>query len=159
MDYFRDSINNKVRKLRTDNNNLILDYIIIAEKHKKGGWHLHGVLSADFEKFIYLNKNKHFSLNCFDYLGFSSISEIRDKLKISSYITKYISKDFALREKNSHCYFCTQGLKRPVNIFNRVWANEDIKFDYENEYCSVKFTNITEILKFSKDVDFEKFNT
>lgn len=137
------SINNQIRHLRNryKSENLDLHFIFIAEKHKKGGYHFHGLLSKDFNKFMYLNTNGYFSLYIFDYLGFNSISFIKDKNKLSSYITKYITKDFENREIGSHCYFASQGLNKPIEELSVIDNGEvNIDFDYVNEYCSIKIT-------------------
>lgn len=109
---------------------------------KNGGWHLHGCLSSDFDRFIYINENGYNSLNCFDYLGFSNIQKIQDNRKISNYVTKYITKNFLEREKGSHCYFCSSGLIRPETIYS-IELENDVNsnfFDYENDFCKIKIT-------------------
>lgn len=87
-------------------------YMFVAEKHKDGAIHLHGVLTLD-EKFLYLNENGYFSIKNLDKLGFNSLSKIRNKQATAFYMTKYITKDMV---KNSHNqrYFCSKGLKHYI---------------------------------------------
>lgn len=140
LDYFRRSINNKIRKLRTTNNKDLF-YLLVPEKHKNGAWHMHGCFSRGFVDYMYVNKNGYLSCSAFDYLGFNSNSVIIDKCKISSYIQKYICKDFNnyYIDKGKHLYFCSHGLARPVLLDSYRYKNE--KFDlqlFENSYCLFK---------------------
>lgn len=85
-------------------------YMFVAEKHKDGAIHLHGVLSLE-QKFLYVNDNGYYSIKNLDKLGFNSLSKIRNKEATACYMTKYITKDMV---ENSHHqrYFCSKGLQR-----------------------------------------------
>lgn len=151
LSIIRKSINQKIRNLRREFT-LPLQFILIGEQHKKGGWHLHGCLSSDFEQFIYRNQNGYLSLKIFDYLGYSNISTIQDNKKISNYVTKYITKNFLEREKGSHCYFTSHNLVRPVVLVSEEVTDVNRKFfDYENDFCKIKITDdenyITNLIK------------
>lgn len=83
-------------------------YLFITEKHKNGAFHFHG-LCNDLE--VYINENGYYSSKDFDKLGFNSFSKIKNKDKVSNYITKYITKDCVKNEAGS-VYFCSRGLKK-----------------------------------------------
>lgn len=139
----RNKINNKLRKLRKINN-LDFKFLFIPEKHKNGAWHFHGVIDNSFKSFIYKNKNGFFNCSIFDYFGFNSVSIINDKDRVSSYITKYICKNFTKRLKNEHLYYASKNLKKPLLLKSFYYDSNDLKsnfFDFSNDYCSIKYCN------------------
>ena len=144
LDEIRLFVNQRIRNLRKRFPYLHLYFLFIGEKHKKGGYHLHGVLSGDFYMFLYINKNGFDSLNCFDDLGYSTCEFIENKEKVSSYITKYITKEFAAVQKGKHLYFCSKGLKKPILL--KVYDYDNMFFDIcffdiMNDYCYLKYSN------------------
>lgn len=145
----RNKINNKIRKTRKKYN-LELSFLLIPEQHKNGAWHFHGVFNSSFDKFMYINSNNYLSCNIFEYFGFNSISLIEDKDKVSSYITKYVTKDFSKRKKGEHLYFASQNLIKPEKIDSFEFELNNIAknfFDYENDYCKIKTTKNKIFLK------------
>lgn len=76
---------------------LDLHYLIVPEQHKDGAWHFHGLISGgDYSSFVDSGKKdkKNVIYNIDNYkLGFTTATRIRDTLKASSYICKYITKD------------------------------------------------------------------
>lgn len=113
-------------------------YLFITEMHKDGAYHFHGLCS---NLDLYTNKYGYLSSSYFDKLGFNSFSIIKDKQKVSNYITKYITKQCVKNEAGS-VYFCSRGLKRatsyeiaPIDLDKKIfpyWSNEYIKiFDYD----------------------------
>lgn len=90
LDEFKSNIQKLFKAYKRKNPNFI--YLIIYEKHKDGAYHLHGLVGG-LGSDVYLNSNGYFSLSFFEVLGFNSLSKIIDKVKISHYITKYITKD------------------------------------------------------------------
>lgn len=140
-DDLRRVVTNKIRYLRKKYH-ITGKYILIPEKHKNGAYHLHGVLDASFDSFCYINKNGYDSCFCFDNIGFNSIEEVNSIVKISSYITKYISKDFAIRGLGEHCYFCSRGLNKPILIDDLVYNNsyfDNLFFSIKNDFCYVNY--------------------
>ena len=96
-------------------------YLIIFEKHKDGAYHLHGLVSG-LGQDVYTNSNNYLSLAFFEDLGFNSLSKVRDNIKVSHYITKYISKNIE-KTSSGYSYFHSQGLKkakRTVLNFNEI---------------------------------------
>ena len=91
-------------------------YLIIYEKHKDGAYHLHGLVSG-LGLDVYKNSNNYLSLAFFEDLGFNSLSKIKDNVKVSHYITKYISKNIE-KTNTGYSYFHSQGLKTVLYIRN-----------------------------------------
>lgn len=151
LDNLRRVITNKIRYFRKKYN-VTANYILIPEKHKKGGYHLHGVLDESFSQSIYINRNGYDSLHIFDNIGFSSIESIKSVSKVSSYITKYVSKDFAFRGLGEHLYYCSRGLKKPLFLEDIVYNNEifnDRFFDIRNDFCFLKY--------YDKNINWKSF--
>lgn len=81
--------------------NIELKYLVIPEMHKDGAYHFHGMLYADnIEKFfqcecdtISVNGKEKNNIKLFTRkVGFNDVQIIRNELKATKYITKYISK-------------------------------------------------------------------
>lgn len=128
----------KFNYMKKNSNNLL--YLFVAEKHKDGAIHLHGVLYLD-KKFLYLNKNGYFSIKNLDKLGFNSISEIKNKEATASYMTKYISKNMV---KNSHNqrYFCSKGLNRYKKVKCDPLVVQNLQPYFENDFVKKFKINI-----------------
>lgn len=167
----RDNIDNYIKKLgqyirdlrkHTGQN---IEYLLIPEKHRDGeNWHMHGLLKGlrdlrkyDISENIPLKmKNKILkyreeNLNLYEWsgysrkFGFNCIEPVRDKIAVSRYITKYISKninsDMGITEKNKKKYYCSRGLKTAKYIKKGVINVEGISYDFENDYCRIKWLN------------------
>lgn len=99
------------------------DYLFIAEFHKDGAIHFHGLCNIPlnaFELDFYPrtfksqkdNKFYHcFSSTLFDDFGRNSFQLIKSKALTSSYILKYITKD-CIRTSTHRLYMCSHGLMR-----------------------------------------------
>lgn len=133
-------VSQRIRDARR-NNLCVLKYILIPEQHKNGAWHLHGVLSQDFYCFMKYNQFNYLTCSLFDTLGFNSISIINSKDRVGSYITKYITKDLAKREKGKHLYFASNGLLKPMLVDNIIYKSSiDWQFfDFVNNYCAIRY--------------------
>lgn len=120
----------KLNYMKKNSNKLL--YMFVAEKHKDGAIHLHGVLNLD-KKFLYLNENGYLSIKNLDKLGFNSLSEIRNKEATASYMTKYVTKDIV---KNSHNqrYFCSKGLNRYRKEKCDLSVIQNLQPFFENDY-------------------------
>ena len=82
-----------------------LKYLIVPELHKDGKhYHFHGLLANIGNitlKYSGIKKNGHtiYNLSNWKY-GFSTVTKVIDSNKVSSYITKYITKDLCAVSKN-----------------------------------------------------------
>ena len=116
-------------------------YLLIPEKHKSGAYHYHILLSdfddslfSDFfdERNVFLSKyeqrvnaaggysaikNRFFFMRR-NMLGRNQFEKIRDKERVSTYILKYITKDFLQVTKNKKRFISSRGLKLPITLYN-----------------------------------------
>jgi len=119
-------IRNLRRKYRAD-----IEYLLIPEQHKDGAWHMHGFIMGlprtELELFDKEQRLPYYILEKLendeeiynwagyqDRFGFCEIEPIRDKERVSIYVTKYITKDLAssVQELNAKMYYCSRGLRR-----------------------------------------------
>lgn len=130
-----------------------ISYILIPEMHKDCAWHIHGLLNGvsaddltyfdDIKKAPKKLKGKNYYQwdSYFEKFGFCSLGLIREKEKVSTYVTKYISKDLnkTITELNSKLYYCSQGLKVAEEIKRGSLATTIKEYDYENDYIKLKW--------------------
>ena len=140
-----------------------IKYLLIPEQHKKGGWHLHGLMSglapfltefstADHipQKLKKMIKSGTKVYNFERYarkFGFFTATEIRDPNACSVYLTKYITKEMGktLLEKNQHLFFASQGLKSRETICKYSADPPPFdEWDFENEYVKIKTVTLSE---------------
>lgn len=132
------------------NNQDKFHYILITEKHKNGAFHFHGLFSDLLHTDIFLNENGYISSHFFnENLGFCSFSEIKDILKCSNYLMKYITKD-CIKNENNQIYFCSRGLLRPevydlpVAKKNELNLSSDF-WTYSNDFCKLRDFHYSEL--------------
>ena len=158
-------------------------YLFIAEYHKNGAIHFHGLCNLPFEAIqldLYRRTIKNqkdarfyhtFSSLIFDDFGRNSFDYITSKDKISSYILKYITKD-CIRTSSHRLYTCSRGLKHADKTYynneklNEIYNNK--KF-FENDFYKIidfhadeltqsqklELLNSTPIMPYDIDKDFE----
>lgn len=123
-----------------------LQYLVIPEQHKDGAWHFHaliggykGQLKDSGLKTVTLRPI--YNITSFRS-GFTSAVPIDDQRGVSSYITKYISKDF-VKSFNNRRFFCSRGLKRPIKTINSSVLRKTLPIFkspvYENEKQFIYF--------------------
>lgn len=116
-----------------------IKYLLIPEFHKDGAVHFHGLLDNIPKDKLCINE--HGYLDWMDYrntFGYISLSEIRNHIAVSNYMTKYITKSLADQREyiGNHLYICSKGLKKAELIYKK----EDCcltMWRYENEYCKI----------------------
>ena len=142
LDFCQSLLKKQFKKLKRKNSDL--RYLFITEKHKDGAYHFHGLMSKIDDGF-YVNKNNYLSNIYLDILGFNSFSVIKDKNKISNYITKYITKD-CVKNKHNQIYFCSRNLKKAdkFDIDLLKFNINDVDFSYCNDYVKIKDIKINE---------------
>lgn len=116
-------------------------YVFIAEYHKNGAIHFHGLCNLPFEAIqldLYRRTIKNqkddrfyhtFSSLIFDNFGRNTFDYITSKDKISSYILKYITKD-CIRTSSHRLYTCSRGLKHADKTY---YSNEKLKDIFNNK--------------------------
>lgn len=170
----RSDVNNYIKKLgqyirdiRKSTGEKI-EYVLIPEKHADGvNWHIHGLMKNlqdlreyDEEENIpkkmrdKIIKYREENLNLYEWVGytkkfgFNCVEPIRDKEACSRYITKYINKnldtDMGITEKNKKKYYASRGLRTAKNIKKGVIQTQKIEYDFENEFCKIKWLDINQ---------------
>lgn len=94
-----------------------LKYFIVPELHLDGiHYHFHGVIAqADGLQFVDsgIVKNGMTVYNMPDFkLGFTTATKVEDTKRVSSYITKYITKDLDAKLKGKRRYLASRNCKR-----------------------------------------------
>lgn len=133
LDEFVQQIKKRFKAYKRKNKDFI--YLIIFEKHKDGAYHLHGLvggLGID----VYKNQNGYLSLYDFEELGFNSLSKIKDKIKVSSYITKYITKDF-VKTSSGYSYFHSKDLNFARRFYLDDVDTTKLKLSFESEFIKI----------------------
>lgn len=134
-----------------------IKYLIVPEQHKDGAWHFHGFFSNDIRWFLYYNDYGYLSIRDMDHLGFINIDVIRDKLRVSSYVTKYVVKNLGSGiKKYRNSYFCSTGLNRGSLIIDKIYDNEYFNehfFDFKNDFCRRKIITKKEYYKIKSLLD------
>lgn len=131
LEEFKKLIQKKFKSYKRKNQDF--KYLVIYEKHKDGAYHLHGLVRCLGDD-KYINQNGYISLKFFEDLGFNSLSKIQDNIKVSHYITKYISKD-AQKTSSGYTYFHSKDLKKSTKTtLNFKEYENNLELIYENEY-------------------------
>ncbi len=132
------------------------NYIAIPERHKSGQIHWH-MVTGNLEPNLVDSGKKYKDnkiYNCPDWQhGFSNVQMMRSKSKISSYVTKYITKDLlnTPARKNKRKYWSSNNLTLPdvygvsddsVMDFMRDEYDKQIKPDYSTDVCDIWILHI-----------------
>lgn len=147
-------------------------FVLVPEQHVDGSWHMHGLFDdsptlVSFRE-LYdsgadipwkLVKGGYF--NWPDYqkkFGFCSFGEIRDRVAVSFYITKYISKSL-----NDSCmpvgmdlYSASDGLNR-ASFHGDVYgecAYLDSFLENHYEFCDTGFTHVRHNLSWNFSIEY-----
>lgn len=125
-----------------------LKYLVVPELHADGKhWHLHGLLSGCDELTLkdsgHKTKNGMTIYNLLNWrFGFSTVTRIQDKNRVSAYISKYITKELVSVTKGRQRYWASNNVIRPSELC-------------EHDFDSRSFE---EILKaYSKDANYITF--
>ncbi|HDJ3169631.1 TPA: hypothetical protein PP853_002800, partial [Staphylococcus aureus] len=127
---------NKMRKRHNRKSDKPFNYIAIPERHKSGLIHWHMVTGNLEPTLVDSGKTyqKQKIYNCADWQhGFSNVQMMRSKSKISSYVTKYITKDLlnTPARKNKRKYWSSNNLTLP-NVYG---VSDDSVLDFmRDEY-------------------------
>lgn len=134
-----------------------IKYCIVPEQHKDGAWHFHGFFTEDIDCFLYYNEYGYLSVYNIDNLGYMNINKIKDKLRVSSYVTKYITKNLSSGiELGRHCFYASKGLSRGEELEDFIYDNEFFRetfFSYSNDFCSRRIITMSEYEKLKVFLD------
>ena len=156
LDFAQDLIKKYMKKIkRTDKD---FQFLWITEKHHGGAFHFHGLfkftnLSNFYNSTIKNQKDFKFyhgySSYLFDEIGRNFFEPIKDKEKLSSYITKYITKT-PVKSSHNQLYFCSRGLARAENTYLKndnldvIFKNKNI---YENDILKIVEFDLKDLTK------------
>lgn len=97
-----------------------LKYLIVPELHADGKhYHFHGLISnCNGFHFTYSGKNDKNGTPIYNItnwkVGFTTATRVQDTQRVSSYITKYITKECCAVLKNKKRYYCSHNVERPA---------------------------------------------
>lgn len=128
-----------------------LRYLLIPEAHKDGAVHFHALVGSDNPKDLeialqlefsgnYDKGNKVYNINRFN-LGYTTSTRVLDTQKVSTYVTKYITKELMLATKNKQRYFRSNNLREPEIIRLHLEPEELQKFILEQEKKAINTEN------------------
>ena len=120
-----------------------IKYLIVPELHADGEhYHFHGLLSnCDNLCFTYSGhidyKSKKPIYNIAKWtLGFTTATQVEDTARVSSYITKYITKECVAVLKNKKRYYASHNIDRPEIDYSIVDKDEFLAmYGKDISYC------------------------
>lgn len=147
----------KCLRLIREKYNITLKYLIVPEQHKNGAWHFHGFFTKEIKELFNYNDYGYVYIPELEDLGFHNIQEIKQKERVATYVTKYISKNLCKGISNfKHSYFASIGLNRGVKgediIYNNEYFNNRF-FDYGNDFCYRKIITLNDFEKIKPFLD------
>ena len=136
-----------------------ISYLLIPERHEKGTWHAHGLLSGvsddEIETFKAMRKRGvkvPDKLVMSDYLnwrpysekfGFVSLGRLHDPIAAAFYCTKYVTKDNTrmVNDVGCHTYFHSRPLFRPDKLADLYTRSPEIDrlLTRKYEFCATGF--------------------
>lgn len=125
-------------------------YLIIPELHSDGrAWHVHGLFQGVPRVAVQKNPFGYDTIPYFEErFGWVSISRVRDPHRVSTYITKYISKDLGNNlQPGEHMFYSSHGLRGKVAVAAGEFVG--VPWTYGND-----FVKLVEL-----DCDLEEFFT
>ena len=107
-----------------------LKYLFVPEQHKDGAWHIHGVIcdigdmkltdsgrvAIGKKSYIRTNDNANYPTiyNLSGWLfGYSTATKVKDKHKVATYITKYLTKDLCESTFGKKRYYRSRNIPEP----------------------------------------------
>lgn len=153
-----------------------LKYIVVPEHHKSGRWHFHGLfVNCDDLKFVDSGKKTDkgqpiYNVDNYRY-GFSTAIRLSSIDAITTYITKYITKELCELTRSKKRYWASRNCDRPIEYKYLIEGFEkdvDDMFNAEvherkseNGYQKVRYysTSIytTNTMRFNTNADEEIF--
>jgi len=137
--------------------NCKLAYILIPEQHKDGAWHLHGLFNGVAPESLIINEHGYLDMPYYkNRFGFISLDKIKNKQKCSTYISKYITKQYEQTilsgiEVGKHMFYCSKKLngKETVEVgdVNEKVLASDKNTMFFNDYVGIKWADSIEDLE------------
>ena len=142
---------NNVRKRKCPN----MVYLVVPEQHKDGAWHFHGLFRnieglTLVDSGIQYDENRNI-YNVQDFkLGFTTALHCDGDPRVSSYLTKYITKELCAATPNMRRYWASKNCERPTEEFvilegdylekvQELFVGSDHLKSVENEFQKVTY--------------------
>lgn len=128
-----------------------LIYLIVPELHLDGQkYHFHGLFAncgniPFVDSGHYINGELIYNIGAYKF-GWSDATKVKDTFRVSSYITKYITKDLCSVTMGKKRYWCSKNCNRPV-IQSYHMTQEEIDQIFEDCQNNIVFAK-TEQLPF-----------
>lgn len=119
-----------------------MEYLVVPEQHKDGAWHFHALLKGELADFLSETWHKdRYELVGYK-LGKNEVEKVRDTCRVSSYITKYITKELGQTQKNKRRYFYSKGLNKPC-VREMLINKENPTIDFVlNNFPEMEITHV-----------------
>lgn len=133
--------------------NCKLQYLLVAECHKDGAWHLHGLFNGVALKSLIVNEHRYLDMPYYKKrFGWISLDKIRNKQKCSTYISKYITKQFESTvlsgiEVGKHMFYASKGLNGKEVIESGSVEIEVLSSMWSNDYVGISWADSIEELE------------
>lgn len=146
-----------------------MSYILVPEFHKSGRLHFHGLvgnvpkwkmskaINPHTGKLIKINNTQIYNLDNYK-LGYTTISKIKSKEKVTNYISKYATKEL-ITLKSKKRYWYSRNLDKPVVQLGYIDTNledyfkdKDVLYSdtFIREDSSIELLNFQEVNIISK---------
>lgn len=122
-----------------------LKYLYVPEQHKNGAWHIHGVIcdigemkltdsgrvAIGKKSYIRTTENANYptiyNLSGWRF-GFSTATKVKDKHKVATYITKYLTKDLCECTFGKKRFYKSRNIPEPEEKGFIVEPHESVDF-------------------------------
>lgn len=153
---------NWINNQKKQNNNM--SYILVPEFHKSGRLHFHGLvgnvskwkmskaINPHTGKLIKINNTQIYNLDNYK-LGYTTISKIKSKEKVTNYISKYATKEL-ITLKSKKRYWYSRNLDKPMielgyidSSLHEYFKDKDIVYSdkFIREDSSIELLNYQEV--------------
>lgn len=160
--YDFDEVSKKVRKWFNhikERKSPEMYYLIVPEQHKDGAWHFHGLIGGcSGLQFVDSGKkdskgNPIYNFEDWKY-GFSTATAVGDTEKVSSYISKYITKTLCESTPGKQRYWVSNNCQRaPIEEYHldgvdmkeyreKLYEMMSWKKKDENAFCTVEYFEV-----------------
>lgn len=148
-------------------------FLLVPELHKDGAWHMHGLMYGvpGLVSFGDLRAQHGWKLpdklvnaNFFCWMdfhakfGFCSLGAVRDPVRVSHYLAKYVSKslDDSGVDVGKHLYYCSRGLDRSVLHSQCFESSAELGAlcTQKYEFCSTGFVRVDDPDKWLDALEF-----
>ncbi|GLC80239.1 rolling circle replication-associated protein [Lacrimispora brassicae] len=147
-------------------------YLVVSERHKDGAYHFHGLFGGvDEEQLVWtgkyvrrtirgsgrtvikMTKEKIYKFDRYK-LGFMTATRVRDRKRVTSYITKYITKELCASTYKCKRYWNSRNLILPTeetynfDDVDRFILSTELSQEAKYEKCSfIQYGEMTQGLK------------